>query len=708
MILMTARMVKILLTAATLLVGIWMCRSQWSGKMKRRFAFLTILFALAANIVVSRLPPLTDEVTLTALGEKRENAEAAEVFFDGYTVDGHTYTAGKSLQVVKGKWFWCGERYLWRVETDSRKPLGMTRSITVRIPVGWNRTLDFYESQWCGFVEISEGGETQRVDTFQDYDMKVSIPIGRSETSALIWNQIRRLALFAVLLLAFFSLSIAIARFAVWKPERFQNWLSHNAGKMLYAAIALVAFCLMLRVAGNASLWADELVKIAIVKNDLWTAMQYCVDMQLIAPPLYTLCAWIWYQIVPFGERWLLLLSIIPTVIAVYVMGLIGEKLKGKSCGAIAACLLAFSMTIWGNVAFEFRNYAFVLVFSTLSLYCHIQKYKSGERKVWLIAYSVSLLGLAMSHYFGMLLCGLFFIADLYLYGVKQVTRRSAVSYTLPGTTSLLWLFLVYQTVLRYKGTEAIANWYPVPTLLSIEGLLRYLSGNYQFSFCLLLIGIACAIVNSRCMNPCRSDRVEIYQTFSLGAIVIVIGLLYIYGKYVNLKSTMWENRYFIILIPFVALLSALGVTSLFSDDNPAQKFCMRVSCVLIAMILVGNSLVAGGSCGVIWQPFREAADWLYMQSNEIFDPRTVIVTVSTDLLKDGWTEYYISRQDRRDPLNVVSQYGLTSEELLSYNRVYIQYTLGTISEWLQVALDTNYTLEADLPEIQMKVYARK
>lgn len=85
MILMTARLIKLLIILGAILGAVWFLRGTWSKKCIIRFAVLTVLVALAVNFAANKLPPLTDEVTLTALGEKREEAGAEEVFLTGYT-----------------------------------------------------------------------------------------------------------------------------------------------------------------------------------------------------------------------------------------------------------------------------------------------------------------------------------------------------------------------------------------------------------------------------------------------------------------------------------------------------------------------------------------------------------------------------------------------------------------------------------------------
>ena len=175
-ILMCVRLVKILLVLGAVLGAVLLARGTWSKKQLGGYIVLTVIVAFVANWAANALPPLTDQVTLTGVGQKREEAVLDEIFLDSYTVDGRSYVPGKSLQIVDGKWFWIGESYVWRNENDSRQPEGVTRSVTVKIPVGWSRTLDFRGGIWRGFVEISAGGETWIADTFQRMRVRYPFP----------------------------------------------------------------------------------------------------------------------------------------------------------------------------------------------------------------------------------------------------------------------------------------------------------------------------------------------------------------------------------------------------------------------------------------------------------------------------------------------------------------------------------------------------
>ena len=712
MILLTARLIKLALVLSIIAWAIWLSHRKWSKKQVAGFAVSTVAFAFFVNFIVGALPPLTDQVTLTALGQKCEEAVCEEIFLDGYTVDGRSYYSGKDLQIEEGKWFWVGETYVWRIETDTRQPDGITRSVTMRIPVGWSRTLDFAGGPFRGIVEISTGEETWSADTFSEDGSTVAVPIGRSTTSALILNQVCHLALFAGFLLLWFFVAVSMVQFSVHQPERYQSWMENNKGKLIYTFIALAAFCWMIYFADDASLGMDE------VQQIVWASdLRACIEMLLsmtedVNLPFYSMLVHFWYPIAPYGEQWLLLLSIVPTALSIYIIGLAGEMLRGRDCGILAALMMGFSTTVWGYAGFELRSYSYMLLFSTLTFYCHIQKSQNGEKKKWLIRYSLSLLGLAMSHYYGMLLFGVFFIVDLYLFFRKKVTWKSGFCFIPAGAAALTWLGLVYFKTLRYRGTEDIASFYPVPTMQHVVNLLRFLSGNYPFSFYVMVLGIASALTLLFDKDVRQNGKDGYYQCMPLGVITLTIGIMFFYGNVINSKSTLWFERYFTVLIPYVTILSASMIVNLLPAESGSKELWISAErvrkwvCVWVGIILIFNCTSVGISSKHEQYIYRQTADWLYTQGDTIFNPETIIIGTSNSTW--GWQEYYVSRKGRRDPLNVTTQDRVTTEEVLAYNRIYIQYTWIDVGEPLSSLLDQYYILAEDHPEVQMRVYIRK
>lgn len=122
---------------------------------------------------------------------------------------------------------------------------------------------------------------------------------------------------------------------------------------------------------------------------------------------------------------------------------------------------------------------------------------------------------------------------------------------------------------------------------------------------------------------------------------------------------------------------------------------------LLIAVVIASRCTSVGASYGVI-QPYREAANWLYTQSDTIFDPKTIALTGYSD----GWAVYYASRKGRRDQAQNADAWLINEERLLLHNRVYV-FNFWAVDRF-ESALNKHYSLEQDLPKIQMKVYVKK
>lgn len=707
MILSTVFLAKVLLAVGTVVIFFHEFRDRLSRRWLAYITAAILICAVAVNYAVSFLPPMTEEVTLTALGEKQEAAKGMEVYLSGYTIDGKSYISGKSLEIVEGKWFWKGEIYTWRPETDSRQPEGTTRTVVLKIPVGWNRTLDFNSSQYRGKVEISTYEKQWTVDTYSEEGRINSEQIGRSRTTLLLLNQLRRLALYILAFLVLSFWGIRTVQWALEKPEQAREWLDRNSGKIAYGCIALVTFALMVHYADRVSLWFDELSQIGFTNGTIKEAIGYCLEMKDFAPPLTDVCSTIWYHIAPYGEAWLLLPTILLSAFSIFVTGLICERLHGKYCGILAAIMLSFSVTLWSNAAYEYRSYAYLIFFSTLTYYCHMRRIE-GE-KLFSFLFSVSLVGLAMSHYFGMIACTFFFFADLYLLFRKQLKVKNGIVYLLPGGIAAFWMMAVFAITMQYKKPEDLASWYTVPGFSHVRSALRFLSGNFEVAYWILLAGIAIILTDIIHRDKEQFDLKTFYLRLSAIEIVGTFALLLIYGNFINAKASMWQSRYFFGLLPHVIILSSSALyrfITIARDRLTAQ----RALCLCMTFAFGLNCLSVISTSDSETYPYREAADWIYKQNNYIFNKDTLVIMVfGSDFSMEGYDEYYVTRQGRRDSINVLKQNMVyEKEKILCFSKIYLQYSHHPILPKIQTVLDEYYTLESDRKDIKVRVYNRK
>lgn len=730
MILFAARMIKVVLPLIVLGTGWILFRQKLSRKVMLRTAVLTVLVSFVSNWLVSFLPPLTDEVMLTALGEQQGNAKSSEVFLSGYTIDGKSFTSGKSLNISEGHWFWSGETYAWRPETDPRQPDGVTRTVKLNIPVGWSRMLNFSGGSSRGCVLISVNSNTIIVDTYKENTSVVPIEIGRSETSVLITNQIRYLLLYSLLLFIWSAIVFSAICTVLHSPDRARTWLKCNTGKLIYLGISIITFCLMFCYANKFSLWFDEVAYISFIKDSVIDSFLYCVKLCEVSPPLAAICSSIWYHISPYGEQWLLLISMILTTLSVYITGLIGEEIENIYCGTLATIMMAFSTTVWLNAAYEYRAYPYFLMLSALSLYLYIRKNKPNRHIGWAIAFSVSLACLAMTHYYGMLVCAVYFFSDLFLWRKKQIRWKEVFLFLLPGVCSVSWLL----AVAIYQGYFFISylHWYPTPSLSDIKTLLMFLSGEIDFLYFLLWLFISSCIANyiqDKIENRCDFNWKLFYQRFFFCEIIITVALMYIYGAYLNKKSSsLWADRYFMFLIPITTIVSAKMICdfiSLIENHGAIAKktavifvgIIFSLNCIMFISSSTSQSLAsfAERNTKKTSEPLREAADWLYQQ-NDIFDDTTLVIPTYGSYgsygywFTDGWIEYYITRQGRRDTFNIINQIELENQdEILKYNKIYLTGVTGGVHSWLKTLLDEKFIMTQDnQSNLRMRTYVKK
>lgn len=256
------------LCVIVLLAGIIIFFGNIKKKPVSVVAGLCVLLIVSAEVsaaVLKCIPMATEQITLTATGEKNENAKSNEVALSAIIADGKTYEINNAIE---GKWFWQGDNYMWRNENDTRQPKGTTRSVTIDIPVGAGRKLVFNNNQYRGIVEIIYNGETTVHDLYRksNESTKISIP----STDSLYDNMVKigRLALFALFIVILISYPV----FAVYKFDYkiIKKWFARNWDRLYFIAIAFLYVFLVQKKSVDGSLWCDELYQISWTYTGAW------------------------------------------------------------------------------------------------------------------------------------------------------------------------------------------------------------------------------------------------------------------------------------------------------------------------------------------------------------------------------------------------------------------------------------------------------
>lgn len=177
----------------------------------------------------------------------------------------------------------------------------------------------------------------------------------------------------------------------------------------------------------------------------------------------------------------------------------------------------------------------------------------------------------------------------------------------------------------------------------------------------------------------------------TLSSIAWVIGITFIYSKFINPNGSIYVARYFFAIIPHTVLILAFGIKSigeLFKRSEWAKNKIKISACFAAFLVLV---CIANYTSAIIHitsprQAFRESAE--YLAANEsVYADDALVVTASSGT---AWIEYYFVKRGFTIPDNVaagrtanltllvkngeLASSPFTLDDLLAYEKVYYAY----------------------------------
>ena len=662
---------------------------------------LMLVTVIPAEIIASALPPVTDVITVSALGTKNVKAENDEIRISAFSIDETEYAINsKLLKVVEGKWFWAGDNYCWRNETDTRKPDGVTRSIKLSVPVGQKRSIHFESFGESGIAEIHSGKLTQIIDTFE----KENALLDKSSTGDLLWEQGRRLLAFAAVVMTAFGGML----YVTFHYEKAITWGKKNKWHLLFAGIALLQFVHAVHYSGVQSFWFDELCEIS------WSAQADSLLDRMIADavprPIFSCFFYFWYKIAPFGERWLLLPFELGASIGIYLVGLCAERCKNSLAGLFASLFAAFSTCVLINCSYEIRSYPFYFCFGTALLYLNLRRWEhpGQETNREIAQASIVMTLFAGMHAHAVIICVLLFCVDLYQFFKYKIRPCFIIPYVVAAASYIPTL------VIAINRRAFVSNWWMgVPTLQDLKSLISFLSGDVEVVIaCILFMAtvLLAWVIVSYGENTVAVEYRSCAYMFFVCITHIAIAFLY---AHIRTNATLWGSRYFIGLIPAFLTLGAVGAATIceWLGGESANKLKVTTIAILLIMFVVcsehHNVIPSQMIRSYRW---RESADWLYQQYDSVYDSSNVIIISTPKTLPNiGWNEYYLTQQGRRDPINMVSQEQLTTDELSCYDTVYVLYLHSTkLDDDLGGTLTEYYQLIDTVENLPIEVYEKK
>ncbi|MBD5459267.1 MAG: hypothetical protein HDR27_11930 [Lachnospiraceae bacterium] len=463
-------------------------------------------------------------------------------------------------------------------------------------------------------------------------------------------------------------------------------------------------------VNGNCqSFWADEIASVGFIRDGL--SLSEIMDTYLHIEnnlPLYPLILYVVYRIMPYGEKFLLIPSILFCLAGIVFLALSMRELKTRRGGLIALCMGASSGILIWQAAWEIRCYALAFMLSTLVLYAYIKKSIEPNRK-HMILYSAATAFFFWTHWFAFILMAFYGVVDLLLVILKKISWKHLLSYV-PGCLIYFpWLILSFY----YKSWGLEDYWSEVPQWKNMAWtILFYLNGNRVLWYLCLITGaalLACAIRWLR--KPYSEEKARVMlAAFCVAAIAWMIGLVFVFSRYLVPSSGLYVERYFTVVQPHILLVTAFGLEYIlgFADRIRTTKiaaWAVRIAVIALLMISFGvcyrNEYVA---IRKPFEPYREAADYL-IEEKGIWDERSLFIGSNRFCMLDGFIHYYFEKRGYEPPANITGSmvlseqesrfYGdytqFSEDELLSYDRIYCLRIHMDVDDEIQQFLEEHY-----------------
>ncbi len=449
------------------------------------------------------------------------------------------------------------------------------------------------------------------------------------------------------------------------------------------ALLILIQLVFSLRFMGRQYLSLDEVSQIGFIvkKNPLGQITEYYLTSEVTNLPFWPFVAAAWYRLVPYGEGWLRLLTVLLTTLSIIILIKAAKEYKGERTALLMAVLCCISSVLMHNCSLTFRVHAFWMVFTALVLWRYFARLKDDSMKNILLL-GLSMAGLAYCHYFGCLTIAYLFLMDVVLFIRKAADKKVILSYIISGAAVLPWLILV-----MLRRTMDLNDFWPkTPTFASIPKALRFIvSGDEPvFIFLLLSMMIAFLLILDSIFNSFR-DFEPRFIRFGLAfmPLIFVIGD-YVYSAHINVRAGIFVSRYFLSVLP-AALLS---VSYLLSEilDRLSEKFDIRLflsygTAALFLLIYLGCGNYYYDVKDEVSAPFDNTygnVRDIVIKDQGLKNGDTVVAINANRANADGFEEYYLGYGSRNNDIHVVSNDDPDiAERIGAADRVYVYQVMS-------------------------------
>jgi uncharacterized membrane protein len=370
------------------------------------------------------------------------------------------------------------------------------------------------------------------------------------------------------------------------------------------AAATVAAAVVIARSLADRSLWIDEALSVEYARQSLPDLLSFFVHGELNMA-LYHLLLHYWLHVAS-SEAGLRAPSAAFAVATIPLAYLLGVRLRSSVAGAIAAVAFALNgvFLAYGR---ETRSYALVVFLIVAGAYCAVRAHES-DRTMWWAAYVASMTLAAYAHFFSLFVLA----AHLLSLGVAAHGRRRRVHGVLATGAVLLLATPIFAYVAQgHSGltTDTTTSIADVPHLFEwYAGSNRPLLLVYA---CAAFAGVVALLRGARTAADGAWPAI-----FLLSWLVVPIAGALVASYTID---PLFEDRYFLVTLPALVLLVAIGSASL-------RPLVVTVAfLVLFAAVSARSLVLCQGLCGPPTQDFRDAEAFIASHAaggdRIVFDP---------------------------------------------------------------------------------------
>ena len=654
-----------------LLIGCFVWVVRYKGKKQSvQFVLVYCAFVLFSGTIswkiVDLLPVPTENVVVTALGERNESAKNDEIYLTKISVDGKEV---KLKTATDDRWFWQKNWYIWRNDDSLSRPKELSHSFVLSLPIGRDRYIDFYANKYKGIAEIDYEGQSQIVDCYSEEDDIRRVYINNTKQLRILLYMMLQFVTFIALYLGLHIFIKAIIK------GKLEEMLVRKWDSIILLFLSASALYILFQIFPSSDhFYFDHVVTLGAALSDNLEGVWDFLMQHTSVPPLPLFIEYFYYKVVPFGYNQIFLLPTICASLSVYLTGKFVSKYSNKVIGITAAVLTVCSVTFMEHGK-DIRHYSFSILMTVLVVFSFVN-YRYAPNKKNIILYAVSMLMSALCNYHSFILLLGIFLFDMIL-NYKHFRFKSLVPYCIAGTAFLPWAIIISLRLIRLIGSwRNSSTWHAALSFGFLRSLIYYISGENLFLVLLVALSLP-VVVNWTRKKMAFSDENFIYS-LSAYLLIFFFAIVFLWAL-LNPGNTLLNNRYFSVVIPLVSITQCIvfheSAKYITASKTTVQYMLPLVILVgafpyMIFHIMEKQNLSSYGwlFCSNVITSDKEA----YFQTSCVYTYVDVLKHKSFTKEKRRALEYLLQKDRKQYPINYEILTKDNIDNIENYHKIYI------------------------------------